>query len=301
MIKIKAILVIFSLLQINVFQLKTSSNIQINDLKMVEISYDVFIEQKGYIEINKNESCLVQSIDELATTDTETNMVNYNISTKSLSFETFNPDFYCKRRPTIQRTNGMMNNNYMVEEVNINIGSSDMCEQKNYYSNEYLPVKKATCLSETIIGQIALNDNRQLIENPKSNGYLRVGQTVATYYNMLNNSNGKMYTLFSFGTGFMEGPNLMVTAGHCVYSDKTTGDYDDELNNPRFPDKLEFYPGINGTTELSDGENYEYYAKGLVVNLNVDYYLNRNADSDWAAIELDRNIGQLTGWVGMAK
>lgn len=68
----------------------------------------------------------------------------------------------------------------------------------------------------------------------------------------------------------MEGSNIAVTAGHCVYSDVTdSGAYEDDIDNPRFPDKIEFYFGISNSSEISS--SYPYYAEAKVLNIVIIY------------------------------
>lgn len=44
----------------------------------------------------------------------------------------------------------------------------------------------------------------------------------------------------------MAGSNIALTAGHCCYTDVTnTGNYNDNINNPRFPDKIELFFGCD--------------------------------------------------------
>ena len=295
----KLILVVLSLFQCNLVCQNINIKENINKVDLIEIGETIAIEQSAYIETNQLKNYNNYFVDLSSKESSETNMINYDLSTKSLSFESFDPDLYCKRQPSSQTSTSGINNQSFLEEIDIETYITFYEDHNVSFSSEYIIDDNDTEPSDDeTIDESDPNDNRQLIVNPKENGYLRTGKTVAKYYNILNNENNKWYTIISFGTGFMEGPNLMVTAAHCVYGDKTVDSYDDGLNNPRFPDKLEFYPGLNGSEELSYGANYQYYSEGLMVNINTDYFLNTNADSDWAAVELDRNIGTSTGWYG---
>lgn len=300
MMKIKIILIVLSLLQINITHQTTQKELSVNNLETMEIGETISIKQDGYIEVNQIENNLGLTNETMVTANAGTNMVNFNISTRSLSFESFNPDSYFKRTPTNQTQNVVSADFSIEENIDINTYVGEVDGHQVSFSDGYIsdgnPVVNVPV--EIPGGGGDPNDNRQLITNPKTDGYLRTGKTIAKYHNVYNNVDGYLYTILSYGTGFMEGPNLMVTAGHCVYGDPTVKDFDDGLNNPRFPDELEFYPGVNGDEEVLEEEDYEYYAEGFVINLNTDYYLNRNANSDWAAIELDRNIGERTGWYG---
>lgn len=59
---------------------------------------------------------------------------------------------------------------------------------------------------------------------------------------------------------------------------------------------MEFYPGINGTSEKLT--SYSFCCKAKTINITTSYFNNRDANNDWAAVELDRNIGYSTGWNG---
>ena len=60
--------------------------------------------------------------------------------------------------------------------------------------------------------------------------------------------------MYFIGTGFLEGPDLLVTAGHCLYGDVTnSGDYEDHINNPRFADEIYYYPARNGNVDPYGG------------------------------------------------
>ena len=93
-----------------------------------------------------------------------------------------------------------------------------------------------------------------------------------TYDNVYNEAENTYESVSNFSTAFMVGPNIVATAGHCLYQDVTdSGDYDDEIYNPRFPDKVEFYFGVNSLSEVNS--SYEYYAEGEVVHIEYIYYI----------------------------
>ena len=101
------------------------------------------------------------------------------------------------------------------------------------------------------------------------------------------------------GTGFLIGPNLLLTVAHNLYSDVT----DDNVVNPTFVKKIDIYPGAetnsteNGAVtpfEIVGVESFyiptEYYNLEMSGNDNSNNY-------DWGICILDSNIGYETGWL----
>lgn len=192
-----------------------------------------------------------------------------------------------------------------VGEVNVpdyevhQLGNTDM-----YYVNGYTPLNTASSeeikndeaeSTDAIIG----SDGRTRVANTKISPYLKVAYMKMTFDNVYNKAENIYQSLHAEGTAFMIGKNIVATAGHCIYQDVTSsGDYDDGIDNPRFPDKIEFYFGVSNESEYDLGNNYEYYAEGEVVHIEYSYYISPSFDHDWAVIELDRNLGNTTGWFG---
>ena len=91
------------------------------------------------------------------------------------------------------------------------------------------------------------------------------------YDNVYNNATKTYRTLTYIGTGFMEGPDLLVTAGHCVYGYVTNeGDYQDNVNNPRFPNRIRVYAAANGYSDINSA--YVYFASVDEINIQKQYY-----------------------------
>ncbi|MBQ2916539.1 MAG: trypsin-like serine protease [Clostridia bacterium] len=80
------------------------------------------------------------------------------------------------------------------------------------------------------------------------------------------------------GTGFMISPNVVLTAGHCIF---------DEDN--RAVSDIKVYPGKNGTYEPLSAGYQTYY-------LDTRYTDQSQFDHDYGIIVLDSNIGNTTGW-----
>ena len=88
---------------------------------------------------------------------------------------------------------------------------------------------------------------------------------------------------FSHGTGFMEGPDVLTTAGHVVYNPDWGG----------FPVTIIYYPAINGWGTQPFGT-----AGWSEITLSQTYVNNQSSDQDWAIIVLSSNVGANTGWFG---
>ena len=252
------------------------------------------------------------SVDLLASDDktlTDVNIVNYDVSSGATTFEYFNKySFEAKNGNSANSINESSLNASVgnaVGEVNVpdyevhQLGNTDM-----YYVNGYTPLNTASSeeikndeaeSTDAIIG----SDGRTRVANTKISPYLKVAYMKMTFDNVYNKAENIYQSLHAEDTAFMIGKNIVATAGHCIYQDVTSsGDYDDGIDNPRFPDKIEFYFGVSNESEYDLGNNYEYYAEGEVVHIEYGYYVSPNFEHDWAVIELDRNLGNTTGWFG---
>jgi V8-like Glu-specific endopeptidase len=245
---------------------------------------------------------------------TNVNFVNYNMETKEKTFERFDPSNYQQRTKTASTNSTSSSTITVSDEATAQTNSMDFNyeiqtideENEIYYTEGFTPSQSTDIYTQPgdetqiIIGE----DDRTRVTDTKNGKYLMTGFVRSTYKNVYNNVTGKFDTRRFRGTAFMEGPNLVVTAGHCVYADVTTTDsdgdttYEDKTDNPRFPDSIEFYFGAYDSSDIAQGENYQYYAKALVVNIEYAYFLSPSFDQDWAAVELDRDIGYSTGWNG---
>lgn len=232
------------------------------------------IVQDSYIELN--DSAVAET--SLGVSYDEANMINYNVSTGGITYEYFDVDSYPNRNSgTTSTTTTTLTN----DDVYVSSGSLSHI------------ASSSSIATRSIIG----SDTRVQITNTKNWPFLGVAKIYMTYYNVLNQSNKKYYTLTYVGTGFMEGPNLLVTAGHCVYGDVTSdGNYNDNVSNPEFPDIVKVYCGASSSSDISS--SYAYYAEAKIINIDKSYYENTGFDHDWAAVELDRNLGNDTGWYG---
>lgn len=179
------------------------------------------------------------------------NIVNYDMQSKTTTYEKFDISNYENKSMQYSFAN-IQSDKYKIEE----------------------DVSYAT-----IFGQ----DNRTKIEDTYECPYSATALVVVT---LNENGSPEQYR----GTGFLEGPNLLVTAGHCVFDDMT----DDGVSNPEFALKIEVYAGCYDKNDCK--EDFKYYAIGTKVHIKKEYYLDDNDyNYDWAAVELDRDLGGKVG------
>ncbi len=221
------------------------------------------------------------------------NMINYNLSTRTVSFENFNKDSYENRS-----NNSAVNTTSSLYYLKENNSESNEIEKSESYLSEGIGF--AVSLT-SIIG----SDERTQVLQTRDWPYRGIVKMYMTFKNVLNQETGTYRDRTFVGTGFMEGPNLMVTAGHCGYSDVTETyisggiehtEYDDNIDNPRFPDVIKVYAGLNGSSERSS--SYIYYAEVSVINIQKEYFETPSTNYDWCAMQLDRNLGNQTGYYG---
>lgn len=186
--------------------------------------------------------------------------------------------------------------NYDLDKRNMNFESFD---EMSYEKRDSIPGSSSTKSSNSIATMSVNEDLLEQVENGKRSPYLPTAKILMTYKNVYNKESHKYDTLYYVGTAFLEGPNLAVSAGHCMFHDVTkSGGYQDNRKNPRFPDKVEFFFGCSNQDDYSSNSDYPYYAKGKTLSIEYDYYLNQSWSHDWSVIVLDRSIGNQIGWYG---
>ncbi len=83
-----------------------------------------------------------------------------------------------------------------------------------------------------------------------------------------------------FGSGYIIGPNIVVTAGHCVWS-----------GNPSWVEDMKLLTQVNHFNF-----NQSFDVKKIICP--TKYIQNGSSEYDWAIIIVDGNIGQKNGWLG---
>lgn len=239
------------------------NNATINEVEQVPLINSKF---SNAIHVNKDQA----------------NMVNYNFDSKVTIYEKFNELTYTKKDVGFDK--------------NLEILNRDGCE----CIKGYWPSSNDNTMPSNILG----SDDRSYVYTECKNYPCRtLGLVIATYHQVFNNNTKKYVDRIFGGTCFLVGPNIVATAGHCTFADVTDSAYfDDGRFNPRFADSIEIYFGVNGLDEYKQRSSYRWYVKAKVANIQKDFYEASNDykrhNYDWAAIELDRNIGYELGWNG---
>ena len=99
------------------------------------------------------------------------------------------------------------------------------------------------------------------------------------------------------GTGFLVGPNLLLTAAHVLR--------DGETGNPTFVQRIDVYPGAV-TNENQNAPTSSFETVGIEsVYIQKKYYdleksnIGEKSNYDWGLCVLDSNIGYQTGWLNI--
>ncbi|MCR5332402.1 MAG: trypsin-like peptidase domain-containing protein [Bacilli bacterium] len=193
----------------------------------------------------------------------DANIVRHYLNSGENEYECFNPNYYLQKSSSINNTRDYHSHN-----------SED--------SFDYLNNK---IVDRHLIG----NDDRVIITNPSQQPYLPTAKIVSIFSSESGN-----ITVPMRGTGFMIGPNLLATAAHCVYDDYTVDEFDNNIYDPEFATTVRIFCGISSNDVQN--ENYQYYAEATVINIQKSYHIGCWDDYDWAILELDRNLGNYTGW-----
>lgn len=251
-------------------------------------------------ELIPSESLLSQPHDILMPgSKTEWNMVTKNLTNDTLEFFYFDAETMVSTTISTMSSNGQMLSqidNYASQSI-ISENSYASTKVVNTYVNEngqefscteaYLPENEVP--SKNVIGG---TDGRQQVSNPNQYPYRMTGYLYIEYDDVPK-QNGTSGDLAFRGTAFLEGPNLIVTAGHCLYGDVTNnGLYQDNEFNPTFPDRVTFFPAKNGATNP--------YGAISITEIHIDnsYYTTCNTSNDWGACTLSSSIGNTIGWNG---
>ena len=163
-------------------------------------------------------------------------------------------------------------------EVPNAIGDADYAISPGYFPNgtEYNDGNLAS--PAAIVGSA---DNRVHITNTTVGPYCNTVYIYAQYTH-----NGVSYR--GIGSGFVIGPSAVATAAHCVYH-ATYG----------IADSIYIVPAKNGTLEPYGRETIDDPVIGENVIISTDYLQSGSSADDWAVIELDSQVGNQTGWLGI--
>lgn len=135
--------------------------------------------------------------------------------------------------------------------------------------------------SDTIPQHIIGDDNRQRISNPKNSFPYRAICRIISYWD--ENNDGVIDNTVSVGTGFLEGPSAVVTAGHCIYDaeKKMWCEYAEVIFAQDGPNSAPY--GVMSST---------------TIHTSVAWTQSGDWNQDWAIVEIEEEIGYSTGWFG---
>lgn len=134
----------------------------------------------------------------------------------------------------------------------------------------------------SLIGNV---DRRTHVTTTTASPYNRIGLIVAWYD---KNENGKWDNgELSYGTGSMQGPDVVLTAGHVI------------MKNGVWAHRVYYYPAKNGTGSDSTGEPYGQ-ATSIACYTSSNWKNSSDSNYDYGIVIVNRNIGALTGYNGKA-
>lgn len=120
------------------------------------------------------------------------------------------------------------------------------------------------------------DDDRTKV-NPKNSPYCRI---LALRLGQDTNGNGTCNAWY-LGTGFLEGPDVMATAGHNFWS-----------SSDGWVEECRIYVRQNSSTY---GKKFYYPLKWTCPS---NYTKSGNTNYDWCAVTLQNNLGSSNGWFG---
>ena len=138
--------------------------------------------------------------------------------------------------------------------------------------NEYIPHPKGE-FSDLKTAYPFPPDDREKITSTSSYPWSTICKLFITA------ENGSEY----IGSGFIVDEFHILTCGHCIYIHESGG----------WVDEVEVVPGMDGAYEPF-GSAYATYFR-----TSTRWTDDEMEEHDWALVTLDRNIGSLTGWMGI--
>ena len=153
-------------------------------------------------------------------------------------------------------------------------------------SNSWFPTTSANSsvsIQDFLNGEVAApngiigDDDRTIVWDTSSTPYSAIAQIVSYY-------EGETADTYGYSTGVMIGPNVMLTAAHCIYDSESGWAY-----------RAKVYPGVNDYTSTYLG--YAWVADVFMSPYWIDY---EYPEFDWAILILASNIGTETGWFGIS-
>ena len=227
----------------------------------------------------------------------EFNILSQNLLTREINYINFNEEYYTYRQFAFDSAPARSSINSRRNDIDIERRTTTIGDSIVSYTNGYKPLFQ-TNRQEPL--RLIGDDDRILVSDTTSWPYRACGY-VLTRFDVMNNVSGNVESRYFIGTGFLEGPDLMVTAGHVAYGDVTSSyiddhnilheEYEDGLSNPRFPDEIRYYPAQNGAS-------FRPYGYVLVERAYIERSYSLRQEKDWACCKLASAIGYQTGWLG---
>ncbi|MCK4551568.1 MAG: trypsin-like serine protease [Tenericutes bacterium] len=162
-------------------------------------------------------------------------------------------------------------------ETHYNKYTYNLKDGEEHTTPAYIP--KTLDNSQYSTKTVLWSDTRVQITNTTIHPYTYIGRIE---FHWDTNGDGTVDT-YTYGTGFLEGPDVLTTAGHAVYNASWGG----------FPSGIKYYPAIDEWTNQPFG-----YAGWSSITVSQNYVNNQSVDYDWAIIVLSSNVGASTGWFG---
>ena len=225
------------------------------------------------------------------------NILSQNLLTREINYINFDEEYYTYRQFAFDSSLSRDSANLRRNNINIEINTKSIGNSVVLYTNGYNPILQT---NRTEPMRFIGDDDRELVNDTTIWPYSACGYLM-TRFDVMNNITGNVESRCFIGTGFLEGPDLMVTAGHAVYGDVTSSytdennvlheEYEDNLNNPRFPDEIRYYPAQNGLSFIP-------YGYVLVERAYIEKSYSLYQEKDWACCKLSSAIGYQTGWLG---
>lgn len=125
------------------------------------------------------------------------------------------------------------------------------------------------------------DDNRKRVYSPQKSFPYRAICRIVSYWD--RNNDGVIDNIVGVGTGFLEGPSAVVTAGHCIYDSEK-----------------KMWCKYATVTFAQDGPNSAPYGtiRSTTIHTSSAWINNGDSNQDWAVVEIGTDIGNKTGWFG---
>lgn len=144
------------------------------------------------------------------------------------------------------------------------------------------------------------SDDRQKVSDTTVSPYRQIC-LITAYFKVYNYQTNNYELRPASGTAFLVGENVLLTAGHMLFCDSSSGDvrYEDGIDNPMFLYFMAIVPGAyldsndNGVAPFG----YSYVDSCYI---QKEYYTSLDLNYDWGICVLGEKIGRQIGYLGMS-